>query len=102
MMTRPAPSAEEWAEATRQAAATLPTEARAHGDDIRSLLAMTLGEGRFGPRHWEPSAAQRMYYAVKPAVPRRLSHALRRADRAPPAPSPPPPWPLQPPHVPLP
>ena len=78
LMTRPAPSAEEWAEATRQAAATLPTEARAHGDDIRSLLAMTLGEGRFGPRHWEPSAAQRMYYAVKPAVPRRLSHALRR------------------------
>jgi hypothetical protein len=79
VMVDPAPSGEEWTEATSRAAAILPTEARAHGDDVRSLLAMTLGEGRFGPHHWKPSPAQRVYYAIKPAVPRRLSRALRRA-----------------------
>jgi hypothetical protein len=56
----------------------LPASARVHGDDARHLLAMTLGEGRFGPDHWKSSAAQRIYYSMKPAIPQRLTRGLRR------------------------
>ncbi|TMD96744.1 MAG: hypothetical protein E6I72_08530 [Chloroflexi bacterium] len=73
------PPEDVWAASIAEAAHVLPAAARAHGDDMRALLAMTLGEGRFGARHWEPSAAQRVYYAIKPAVPRRLSRMLKRA-----------------------
>jgi hypothetical protein len=56
----------------------LGPEVRAHGDDIGALLAMTLGEGQFGPRHFEGGTAQRLYYMLKPAIPRVLTRGLRR------------------------
>jgi hypothetical protein len=78
LLIDPPPTPGEWTEATTRAAAVLPNSARAQGDDIRGLLAMTLGEGRFGPHHWKPSTAQRVYYSIKPAIPRALSRRLRR------------------------
>lgn len=78
VLNDPAPSRGEWEEAARRAASVLPPAVRGHADDMPSLLAMTLGEGQFGPRHWEGGTAQRLYYAVKPAIPRALTLGLRR------------------------
>jgi len=75
----PPASREEWDEATRQAAVVLPSPVRAVADDTCRLLAMTLGEGQFGPRHWEGGSAQRLYYLIKPAIPQRLTRGLRLA-----------------------
>jgi hypothetical protein len=79
LLIDPPPSRGEWEEATRRAAAILPPAVRTQGDDMHRLLAMTLGEGQFGPRHWDPGAAQRFYYLVKPAIPQRLTRRLRQA-----------------------
>lgn len=46
--------------------------------DEDDLLAQILGEGQFGEGHWELSRARRLYYDLKPLIPRRLSRALRR------------------------
>jgi hypothetical protein len=48
-------------------------------DDVDHLLALVLGEGQFGPDHWQLSPARRWYYHLKAFVPRRLARALRRA-----------------------
>jgi len=78
VLNDPAPSRGEWEEAARRAVSVLPPAVRGHADDMPSLLAMTLGEGQFGPGHWEGGTAQRLYYAVKPAIPRALTLGLRR------------------------
>jgi hypothetical protein len=46
--------------------------------DIESVLAFTLGEGRFGPRHWSLDPAKRAYYLVKSLIPRPVTRRLRR------------------------
>lgn len=46
--------------------------------DTDSLLAMTLGESRFGPGHWTLSFPKRMYYLLKPVLPRALTRVLRQ------------------------
>jgi peptidoglycan/xylan/chitin deacetylase (PgdA/CDA1 family) len=46
--------------------------------NLDNLLAATLGEGRFGPDHWRLSLPKRMYYLVKPFLPRTLTRQLRR------------------------
>ena len=46
--------------------------------DIDELLALTLGEGRFGPNHWSLSLPKRLYYALKPVLPRVWIRFLRR------------------------
>jgi hypothetical protein len=47
-------------------------------DDVDELLARVLGEGQFGPDHWQLSLARRWYYKLKPFVPRPLTRELRR------------------------
>jgi len=46
--------------------------------DIDSVLALTLGEGRFGQDHWELGLLKRTYYLVKPLIPRLLTCQLRK------------------------
>jgi hypothetical protein len=46
--------------------------------DIDTVLAMTLGEGRFGQDHWTFSLPKKIYYLLKPVIPRILTRALRR------------------------
>lgn len=46
--------------------------------DQEDLLALTLGEGQFGENHWELSRMRRLYYDLKPLIPRILSRAIRR------------------------
>ncbi len=40
-----------------------------------------LGEGQFGPGHWRLSTRHRLYYRVKPLVPRPLVRRLRQVQR---------------------
>ena len=46
--------------------------------DTDTLLALTLGEARFGPEHWTLSFPKRMYYLLKPILPRALTRMLRQ------------------------
>jgi peptidoglycan/xylan/chitin deacetylase (PgdA/CDA1 family) len=46
--------------------------------DTDALLALTLGEARFGPGHWTLSFPKRMYYLLKPVLPRALTRVLRQ------------------------
>jgi peptidoglycan/xylan/chitin deacetylase (PgdA/CDA1 family) len=74
----PAPTAAQWAAAIAVAAAELPDAVRERGDEIDALLAQALGEGQFGPDHWSLSPALRLYYSIKPLLPRQLTVMLRR------------------------
>lgn len=72
------PTASEWTAAIQHAARYLPTAVRAAGDDAEAIAAMALGEGQFGQKHWDLSAALRAYYSVKPILPRSSTRLLRR------------------------
>lgn len=46
--------------------------------EIDELSALTLGEGRFGSSHWTLSLPKRVYYFLKPMLPRILTRSLRQ------------------------
>jgi hypothetical protein len=75
------PAPEEWAAAAAAAAHVLPTGALRRGKAIPDLLEMTLGEAQFGPGHWRLSRPRRIYYGVKPLLPRWLIERLRRLHK---------------------
>jgi peptidoglycan/xylan/chitin deacetylase (PgdA/CDA1 family) len=47
-------------------------------EDPDELMKMTLGEGRFGPSHWDLGQMKRIYYLVKPFLPRSLTRFMRQ------------------------
>lgn len=47
-------------------------------ENLDALLEQVLGEGRFGPEHWQLSLAKRLYYELKPVLPRPLTRVLRQ------------------------
>lgn len=67
-----------WETAVLGATAELPRACRPADGRTETLLALTLGEGQFGPGHWRLSTGKRLYYMVKPAVPRAMTRPLRR------------------------
>jgi peptidoglycan/xylan/chitin deacetylase (PgdA/CDA1 family) len=73
---QPDPAQEQWAEAVRRAVPVLGLPVQA--DDIDTILELVLGEGQFGPERWRLSRAKRLYYALKPVLPRRFTQILRR------------------------
>src|ERR1700687_859020 len=77
-LAQPEPSAAEWRGAIQTAAIHLPAAVRQRADDIETLPYLTLGEGQFGSEHWRLSEALRLYYAVKPLLPRWTTQRLRR------------------------
>ncbi len=46
--------------------------------DVDTILALTLGEARFGPDHWRLSLPKRIYYILKPLLPSAFTCALRQ------------------------
>jgi len=76
------PDAAQWDRAISRAAAGLPYLARLAGDRIERLLEATLGEGQFGAGHWRLSPARRLYYLVKPLLPRPVVVRGRRRAQA--------------------
>ncbi len=73
---RPQFSNEAWQEAITRALPSLGLSMSQA--DIDSILAQTLGEGRFGPGHWELGFTKRVYYLLKPLIPRTLTRRMRR------------------------
>ncbi len=65
----------DWREALPKA---LPLLDLANVTEVDELLASTLGEARFGPDHWRLSLSKRLYYVLKPILPRPLTRFLRR------------------------
>jgi len=47
------------------------------GPAIDDLLQFILGEGQFGSRHWRLSPVKRLYYLVKPLLPRVIIDLLK-------------------------
>jgi len=71
----PALSNRKWQDAFQK---SLPILGLAGGTTTGELLAFTLGESRFGPGHWSLSLPKRLYYDLKPILPRSLIRLLRR------------------------
>ena len=68
--------ADRWELAITEAAPVL--ELNSQVSDIEGILAQVLGEGQFGANHWQLSRAKRLYYHLKPFVPRFVTRKLRR------------------------
>ncbi len=68
----------QWAAAIQRALPALGLSLQP--DDVDELLALVLGEGQFGPDHWQLSPARHWYYVLKPLLPRPLIRALRRTQ----------------------
>jgi hypothetical protein len=88
------PAEAEWATSIQAAVAALPEGAQ--GADTDSILDNTLGEGQFGSGHWDLSFARKMYYRLKPVLPRALTRRLRRLQGSDAASASPLGWPVEP------
>lgn len=78
-LCQPDPSDETWQTAMEESLPLLGLSVTPA--DMDSVLALTLGEGRFGPDHWRLGLSKRLYYLLKPALPRPLTRLLRRVYR---------------------
>ncbi|HEX3270048.1 MAG TPA: hypothetical protein VHR15_05325 [Ktedonobacterales bacterium] len=80
VLTQPPVSSAEWADAVRAASSILPLAA---GEDAGTgdVVATALSEALFGPSRWSLGKAKRLYYQVKPFLPRSLSILLRHRYR---------------------
>jgi hypothetical protein len=67
---------DQWLEAITKALPILNLSVAAN--DLDCLLETILGEGQFGANHWQLSKAKRLYYSLKPLLPRPLIRAMRR------------------------
>ncbi|MCD4672515.1 MAG: hypothetical protein K8R77_07625 [Anaerolineaceae bacterium] len=63
-----------WESAITQALPKLGLAAQ----DLNTALELSLGEGQFGPDHWQLGFAKRAYYLVKPLLPRVLTRIMRK------------------------
>jgi len=79
----PEPGIEDdrWAEAIRRALPILGLPAQP--DDLDEVSSLVLGEGQFGPGHWRLTFPRRVYYDVKPLMPRPIITQLRRIHSGP-------------------
>jgi len=67
---------EVWQEAIKRATPVLLLEHTP--TDIDEILSLTLGEGRFGEKHWELGLTKKVYYLLKPLIPKIVSRRLRQ------------------------
>ena len=72
---QPNPPEQLWQEAVRR---SIPRLCLANGKcDVNSILALTLGEGRYGPEHWNLKSLKKFYYLVKSIIPVSLIRGMR-------------------------
>ncbi|KAB2855352.1 MAG: hypothetical protein F9K46_15685 [Anaerolineae bacterium] len=72
----PNPTAEQWQEAIQKKISLLGLPNPPPDSD--TLVEQVLGEGQFGPNRWRLSTPKRIYYEVKPLMPRPVIVALRK------------------------
>lgn len=80
-LPEPAIPDDQWTRAIRKALPILGLPA--WPDDSDELWSLILGEGQFGPDHWRLSFPRRVYYEVKPLMPRSIITQLRRIQSGP-------------------
>lgn len=80
-LPEPAIPDDQWTRSIRRALPILGLPAQP--DDLDELWSLVLGEGQFGPGHWRLSFPRRVYYEVKPLVPRSIITRLRRIQSGP-------------------
>ena len=68
-LVEPSITAEEWNEAAQKALELLATQEEI---DAGEVLPRVLGEATYGPKQWQLSTAKRVYYQIKPFLPRSL------------------------------
>lgn len=83
----------DWAASVQSAAAILPAAAR--GAELDDVLQRTLGEGQFGLNHWDLSFVRKIYYQLKPVLPRSFTRSLRQLQRSSAAGGSPLGWPIE-------
>ena len=81
LLIEPRLSSAEWADAVQTAASILPRGNRSIYVDIDHIIASVLGEALFSPKCWQLSLSKRLYYQLKPLLPRSLGILLRRRYR---------------------
>ena len=67
--------------------------------NIEQVMALTLGEARYGPEHWTMDTLKKAYYMVKPALPRGLTRWMRQHYKQPYAHTTRNEWPVEPHYV---
>ncbi len=72
----------EWASAVQAAASILPSATASSDKDPGRILSSILGEEIFGQDRWQLSRAKRLYYELKPLLPRQLAIFLRHCYRS--------------------
>jgi peptidoglycan/xylan/chitin deacetylase (PgdA/CDA1 family) len=65
-----------WQRAIKQAKPLLGIACKT--DCIDDILQLVLGEGQFGADHWRLSSLKRLYYNLKPFLPRQLIRIMRQ------------------------
>lgn len=76
---QPDPDGSDWDEAVRLALPVL--DLASSPQSLAEALELALGEGQFGPYHWQLKPARRLYYILKPWIPRAIVYELRRRQR---------------------
>jgi hypothetical protein len=81
LLVEPPVSSAEWADAVNAASSILPTVDALDGSTTGHIAATMLSEAEFGRGRWSLSYAKRLYYHVKPLLPRQLGILLRHRYR---------------------
>jgi len=75
---QPDPSMDQWNAAIQNASSCLGLSD--NEKDVEAILNLTIGEGQFGPKHWELDPAKRLYYSIRPFLPNAIRNALKRMN----------------------
>ncbi len=81
LLIEPRVSQAEWADAIQVAASVLPRNNELTKSESDSIITAVLAESIFGDRCWQLSLGKRLYYQVKPMIPRHLGILLRQHYR---------------------
>jgi peptidoglycan/xylan/chitin deacetylase (PgdA/CDA1 family) len=78
-LCQPNPPKDAWQAAIQKACPVLGISV-APGE-IDGLLAMTLGEGQFGPHHWELTKPKKLFFLMRPFLSKKLRNKMRSTLR---------------------
>jgi peptidoglycan/xylan/chitin deacetylase (PgdA/CDA1 family) len=82
LLAEPEVSSQEWSTAVGLASATLPETVLQCCHDAHGPVAAALSEAQFGPERWRLGRSRRLYYALKPVIPRPVRVGLRQGYHA--------------------
>jgi hypothetical protein len=81
ILVEPRISKAEWAAAVQAASSILPRDDLLISGNSDYIIPAILSEELFGPNHWQLSWSNRIYYTLKPLLPRRFRILFRKLYR---------------------